>query len=114
MTLRKTRTYTHGVTRRVSLAALLLLAAALLLPVAPHAQSIPRAMYVSVLDEAGAPVADLGPSDFTVREDKAGREVLRVAPADDPMQLAVLVDNSQAARNYMGTSVPALKGSSAT
>ena len=110
MTLRKTRTYTHGVTRRVSLAALLLLAAALLLPVAPHAQSIPRAMYVSVLDEAGAPVADLGPSDFTVREDKAGREVLRVAAADDPMQLAVLVDNSQAARNYIGDIRTGLEG----
>jgi hypothetical protein len=47
-------------------------------------------------------VADLGPSDFLVREDKAPREVLRVAPADEPMQLAVLVDNSQAARNYIG------------
>jgi hypothetical protein len=90
------------VTRRVFVAALLLLAAALLAPAAPHAQAIPRAMYVSALDEAGAPVADLGPSDFLVREDKAAREVLRVAAADEPMQLAVLVDNSQAARNYIG------------
>ena len=58
-------------------------------------------MYVSVLDNAGAPVADLGPSDFLVREDNAPREVLRVAPADDPMQIAVLVDNSQAARSFI-------------
>ncbi len=56
-------------------------------------------MYVSVLNGAGAPVTDLGPSDFVVREDNAAREVLRVAPADEPMQIAVLADNSQAARN---------------
>ncbi|HEV3140938.1 MAG TPA: VWA domain-containing protein [Vicinamibacterales bacterium] len=68
-----------------------------------------RAMYVSVVDEAGAPVPGLGPSDFMVREDNIAREVLRVAPADEPMQIAVLVDTSQAARNdiaYMRTALP--------
>jgi len=102
LTLLKTRTYTHVVTRQVPIAAWLLVAAALLPPAGAHAQAVPRSMYVSALDEAGAPVADLGPSDFLVREDKAQREVLRVAPADEPMQLAVLVDNTQAARNYIG------------
>jgi hypothetical protein len=58
-------------------------------------------MYVSALDEMGMPVADLGPSDVIVREDKVAREVLRVAPATEPMQLAILVDNTQAARNYI-------------
>ena len=110
LTLLKTRTYTHGVTTRVSLAALLLVAAALLSPATPHAQAIPRSMYVSALDEAGAPVADLGPSDFLVREDKAPREVLRVAAADEPMQLAILVDNSQAARNYIADIRTGLEG----
>ena len=61
------------------------------------AQTIQRALYVSVLNEAGAPVMDLGPSDFIVREDNVAREVLKVAPATDPMQVALLVDNSQAA-----------------
>jgi hypothetical protein len=56
-------------------------------------------MYVSVLNEAGAPVADLGPSDFIIREDNVAREVLRVEPAVDPMQIAVLVDNSAASRD---------------
>jgi hypothetical protein len=56
-------------------------------------------MYVSVLTEQGAPVPDLGPSDFIIREDNVAREVLRVAPASQPMQVAVLVDNSAAARN---------------
>ena len=52
------------------------------------AQAIQRSMYVSVVDEAGAPVPDLGPSDFVVREDNVAREVLRVGPATEPMQIA--------------------------
>ena len=60
-----------------------------------------RSMYVSVLDDHGAPVPDLGPSDFIVREDNMAREVLRVAPATEPMQIALLVDNSVAARSFI-------------
>ena len=56
-------------------------------------------MYVSVVDQSGNPVPDLGPSDFVVKEDNVTREVLRVTPADDPMQIAVLVDTSQAAQS---------------
>lgn len=66
-----------------------------------HAQSRERSMYVSVLNDSGAPVSDLGPKDFVVREDNVPREVLRVAPADDAMQIEVLVDDSQAAREYI-------------
>jgi hypothetical protein len=75
--------------------------AAIVFPAVPGAQTIQRSMYVSVVNEAGTPVSDLGPSDFLVREDNVAREVLRVAPADEPMQIAVLVDNSQAARDYI-------------
>ena len=63
------------------------------------AQAIQRAMYVSALTEAGAPLPDLGPSDFVVREDNLAREVLKVEPAVDPMQIAILVDTSQGARD---------------
>jgi hypothetical protein len=56
-------------------------------------------MYVSVVNEQGAPVSDLGPSDFIVREDRVEREVLRAGPATDPIHVAVLVDNSAAARD---------------
>jgi len=85
--------------RRVFGAAVLLVALTLIGPARPVAQAIQRSMYVSVLNEAGAPVLDLRPSDFIVREDNVAREVLRVAPADAPMQVAVLVDNSEAARD---------------
>jgi len=65
------------------------------------AQAVQRSLYVSVVDQSGAPVADLGPSDFIVREDRVPREVLRVEHADEPMQVALLVDNSQAAEPYI-------------
>ena len=65
------------------------------------AQSLERRMYVSVLDAAGAPVVDLTVGDFTVREDGVLREVLRVSPATDPMQVALLVDNSVAMWPYL-------------
>jgi hypothetical protein len=60
-----------------------------------------RSMFVSVVDQNGTPVPDLGPSDFVVKEDNMTREVLRVVPATDPMQIAVLVDTSQAARDHI-------------
>jgi VWFA-related protein len=63
------------------------------------AQPIERSMWVSVVDQAGAPVAGLGPTDFVVREDNVSREILRVVPAQEPMQIALLVDTSQAVRN---------------
>ena len=65
------------------------------------AQAVEHAVYVSVVDRAGNPVDGLGPSDFIVREDRVVREVLRVARADTPIQIALLVDNSQAADEYV-------------
>ena len=96
--------------RRLFVAALLVIACALVWPGTLGAQAIQRAMYVSALDEAGAPIPGLGPSDFIIREDNVAREVLKVEPAAAPMQIAVLVDTSQAARNdisFMRTALPA-------
>lgn len=55
-----------------------------------------RDVYVSVQDNKDAPVTGLGVADFTVREDGVAREVLRAVPATAPMQLVLLVDDSQA------------------
>ena len=87
----------------------LLLGVVTLVSVSPLAQAVQKAMYVSVVDQAGAPVPDLGPSDFIIREDGVGREVLNVVPADEPMQVAVLVDTSDTAReqiHYLRDAVP--------
>jgi VWFA-related protein len=56
-----------------------------------------RDMFVTVLTQAGAPVPNLQPDDFIVREDGVRREVLRAVRATDPIDVAVLVDNSQVA-----------------
>jgi VWA domain-containing protein len=78
-------------------AAFVLLAAAT--SPALRAQAIERAMTVSVVDENGAPVPDLGIPDFIIREDNVAREVLRVTPAAEPMHIALLIDTSRAARD---------------
>jgi hypothetical protein len=96
--------------RRLFVAALSVAACALAWSHTLNAQAIQRALYVSVLTDAGAPVADLGPSDVIVREDNLAREVLKVEPAVEPMQIAVLVDTSQGARDdipHLRTALPA-------
>lgn len=60
------------------------------------AQGGSREVYVSVLDQAGLPIADLGTAFFAVREDGRDRAVLRAEPAAGPMELALLVDTSSA------------------
>ena len=53
-------------------------------------------VYVSVLDKKEAPVPTLSVADLTIKEDGKAREVLKVEPATDPMQIAILVDTSAA------------------
>ncbi len=79
-----------------------LLIPALFLPTIPVlAQATERTVYASVVDENEAPVAGLAAGEFVVREDDAPREVLRVSRATEPMQIAVLVDTSQAMEEHM-------------
>ena len=96
--------------RRVFVAALSIAGCGLAWSGRVDAQAIQRAMYASALTDDGAPIPGLGPSDFIVREDKMAREVLKVEPAVDPMQIAILVDTSQGARDDispMRTALPA-------
>jgi VWFA-related protein len=85
--------------RRLLAAAALIFLIGTIWRAAPAAQALRRSMYVSVLDKEGAPVPNLGPADFIVREDKRTREILTVEPATAPMQVALLVDNSGRSRN---------------
>src|SRR5918993_1132183 len=68
-----------------------------LIPFPLAAQARERTLYVSAVDEKGEPVEGLGPDAFIVREDGRRREVLRVSRATEPIDIALLVDNSQAA-----------------
>jgi VWFA-related protein len=82
------------------------LAAAVLVPALAFEQTPPaqprasdartRDVYVSVVDSRGAAVAGLTAADFAVREDGMAREVLKVMPATGSMQIALLIDDSQA------------------
>ena len=56
-----------------------------------------RDIYVSAVDRQGAPVAGLTSADFIVKEDGVAREVLDVKLATEPLQIALLVDDSAAA-----------------
>lgn len=90
---------------------MLALAAAcvLTLPAAVHGQAgaRERALFVSAVDSKGEPVEGLTVNDFIVTEDGRRREVLRVSRAIEPIDIALLVDNSAAAE---GSIVPLRDG----
>lgn len=65
----------------------------------PEASARTRDIYVSVVDSKGVPIAGLSAADFMVREDGVAREVLKAGPATAPMQIIVLIDDSEAATN---------------
>ena len=67
------------------------------MPAAAQGDRRERTLFVSAVNEAGEPVEALGPDAFVVREDGTRREVLRVSRATEPMDVALLVDNSTAA-----------------
>jgi VWFA-related protein len=63
-------------------------------PVAGQRASREQQVVVAAVDKGGKAVPGLSAADFTVREDGVAREVLRVAQASAPMQIAILVDTS--------------------
>jgi VWFA-related protein len=64
---------------------------------AQQAPSREATMFVSAVDEKGEPVTGLGPEAFVITEDGRRREILRVSTATEPIDIALVVDNSQAA-----------------
>jgi VWFA-related protein len=65
------------------------------------AQVDERVMYASVVDDKGEPVLGLNAKDVIVREDGQAREILRMTKDEDPLQVALLVDNSVEMRNRL-------------
>lgn len=72
-----------------------------LVPAPAFAQARERTLYVSAVDKAGKPVETLAAADVRVQEDGVTREVLRVTRATDPMQVAILVDNSSSSSAHI-------------
>jgi VWFA-related protein len=75
------------------------LAVALCSTSAGFAQVNERVIHAGVVNGKGEPVTGLTVKDFIVREDGVAREILRVAKDEDPLQIALLVDNSVTMRN---------------
>jgi VWFA-related protein len=91
-------------TSKNSLILLALAATALTVPLRAQDPRPPQAsdsrtrdIYVSVVDGKGNAATGLTAKDFTVREDGVAREVLRAEPATAPLDIVLLVDDSQAA-----------------
>jgi hypothetical protein len=53
-----------------------------------------RTVHVSAVDRKEAPVTDLVPADFVLREGGDIREILKVEPATSPLHIAIIVDDS--------------------
>jgi VWFA-related protein len=89
--------------RRVAFTLALVLAlAAVLVPdtrASAQAGGRERTLFVSALDGKGEPIEGLTPADVIVREDGVRREVLRISRATEPIDIALLVDNSAAAED---------------
>jgi len=64
-----------------------------------------RTIRVTIVDEAGRPVAGLDPSEVAVVENGVARVVLGITPEDRPMNLALIVDTSMATRAALKLSV---------
>jgi hypothetical protein len=68
-------------------------------PVGAQSGNRERTLFVSAVNDKGEPVDGLGPDAFVVREDGVRREILRVSRATEPIDIALLVDNSTAIRD---------------
>src|ERR1041385_1986682 len=79
---------------KYALAALPVLAA-LAAPPSPAPQTRPIDVYVSGVDSKGDPATGLTAADFRVKEDGVAREVLKAAPATEPLTIALIIDDSQ-------------------
>ena len=88
-------------------------AGALMLWAAPDVQAQTgareRTIFVSAVDSRGEPVNGLDLEDFIIIEDGRRREVLRVSRAIEPMDIALLADNSPEAEDFVGPLRDALR-----
>ena len=77
-----------------------LIAAGLVLVAVPRAAS-DKTIFVSALDDNGAPVKGMTLADFRLREDGVDREISEVKPATQPLQIVLLADTTTAAQDIL-------------
>jgi hypothetical protein len=82
----------------------LLAAMALVTLIAPQGKTTKphsRQIVVTVVDRAGAPVMDLAPSDFTIREDGVTRDITNAGLAQSAMRIALMLDSGDAMKKTL-------------
>jgi hypothetical protein len=57
----------------------------------------PKHVFVTITTATGAPVTDIQPAEFELREGRLPRKITRAALANDPMRVALIVDSSETA-----------------
>ena len=70
----------------------------MLMPASATAQSIAHTVYVGVTTASGDPAPNLAAGDFQVSEGGVVRQVTRAVPANSPVRVILLLDNSLSAR----------------
>ena len=58
------------------------------------AQSADRTIYVTVMDSNGAPVPDMKPEEFSIKEDGTARTITKVERASEPIHYVIMVDTT--------------------
>jgi VWFA-related protein len=68
-------------------------------------EGIARNIYITATDAAGTPATDLAATEVAVKEDGKSRDVLKVGPAADAMQVVLLVDDAGPGIPYIRTAL---------
>jgi VWFA-related protein len=53
-----------------------------------------KTVFVTAIEESGAPVMDLAAADLTIKEDGKTRDIVKVEVANVPMQVMILIDDN--------------------
>ncbi len=82
-----------------------LVAVSMLVAAPVRAQMQTKRLYVKAVDRTGAPATGLTPADFVIAEAKKERKITKLVPANDPVRIVMLIDDSKA----MAQALPDLK-----
>ena len=69
-----------------------------------------KTIYVSVMDSNGAPVGDMKPEEFTIKEDGEARTITKVDRASEPIHYVIMVDTTPGLSGAVNDLREGLKG----
>ncbi len=87
--------------RMAGLLSLVLASAIVTITGAPGQTADDKTIFVGVVDESGKPVKDVRLDEILIREDGQDREVVSVKPSTETLSIALLVDTTGGAEDYI-------------